>query len=279
LIDLHTHTTESDGTLAPEELVEAARAAGVETLAITDHDTFEGYLRARSRARELGVSLVCGIEVSTRMAGQWYHVLGFFFQLAPPLRFSRWLDAACQRRHERNARLAARLAELSMPVTVADAEALGRSITGRVHFARVLVERGYVPTIEAAFARYLGSRGSAYVEFEEPDTLAAIAALKASGAVAVLAHPVRYELDAETEVLRRFRDAGLDGIEAIHTDHSDANTEHYEQAARGLGMVLSGGSDFHGSLTPHARLGHGNRGRKPIPPSWLEPLQNAIPRS
>ena len=279
MIDLHTHTNESDGAYTPSELVAAAAACGVRTLAITDHDTFEGYLKARPAARQAGIELLCGIEVSTRLDGQWYHVLGYFLETPPTLRFSKWLAAVHERRRDRNQRLAARLTELGVPVSVTDAERLGRSITGRVHFARILVDRGYVGSIEEAFQRYVGSQGAAFVRFSEPDTLAALGELKAARAVAVLAHPVRYRSGDETALLRRLREAGLDGVEIVHTDHRDADTAHYQQLAANLGLAVTGGSDFHGEVTPHARLGYGNHGQTLIPAEFLDSLRHAFSRS
>ncbi len=279
-IDLHTHTDESDGSLAPSELLRAAEAVGLEALGITDHDTFNGCDIAR--AENTGpVELVYGIELSTRarFAGAakaaGVHLLGYFVHGAPPAEFREWLAAMLRYRRERNARLAARLQSLGLEVTLAEAEALGRSLTGRPHFARVLVAKGYAKNHDDAFRRYLGERGAAYVEREEPSVETAVSKIAATGGIASLAHPVRIEEDAGAafeSFVAGLRSSGLAAVEVWHSDHSPEDTERYRDLAVRLGLAMTGGSDFHGDAKPGVALGIG-RGHMAIPRSVLDNLK------
>jgi predicted metal-dependent phosphoesterase TrpH len=280
LLDLHTHTNESDGSFAPAQLVTAAASAGVRALAITDHDTFEGYLAARSAARDLGLDLICGIELSTRFQGRPIHLLGYFLHTAPTLDFSKWLRELAERRRERNRRLAERLTEVGAPVAVEEAEAIGRTITGRVHFARILQAKGYATSIQDAFRRYIGEGAPAYVEVEDPPVADAIAQVRRANGFPVIAHPGRYRMQPadEEQFLNRAAAAGLGGLEAIHSDHDPGQTARYRELAARMGLTVTGGSDFHGDAKPLVRLGHGDQGRLPIPLDWLDALRNAVSR-
>jgi predicted metal-dependent phosphoesterase TrpH len=169
LIDLHSHTNESDGSFSPAELVAEAVRAGVGVLGITDHDTFAGYDLAGPPAREAGVELVRGIELSTKLHGHSVHLLGYFPGNGGLEEFRQWvLDLQASRR-ERNIRLAARLRELGFDIRVEEAEALGRGMTGRPHFARIMVEKGYVANLRQAFDDYLDESAKGYVYRREPD--------------------------------------------------------------------------------------------------------------
>ena len=149
MIDLHSHTNESDGTCSPAQLIEEAVRAGVTILGITDHDTFRGYEQAVPLAGRAGVELVCGIELSTKLHGHSVHLLGYFLAEDGLGEFREWvLDLQASRR-ERNVRLVARLRELGFDITLEEAEARGRGMTGRPHFAQIMVEKGYVPNLRA----------------------------------------------------------------------------------------------------------------------------------
>lgn len=288
MIDLHTHTNESDGSLTPAELVDAARNAGLRAIAITDHDTFAGYdLAQRAGAgydlaqrpgNHDGIDLIRGIEVSTRDGSKSIHVLGYFLDGDPAPEFQDWLTAMLSKRAERNRRLAARLRELGIAIEVEEVEALGRTVTGRVHFARVLMRKKYIRSIQEGFQRYLGETAPAYIEIDDPPSAEAIARLRAAGGLPVIAHTARYEMQdpaRETTFLRRLTDAGLAGIEVIHTDHEAHDIARYDRLATELGLFRTGGSDFHGDVKPHVKLGYGNYGRTPIPPEWLDAMRAA----
>lgn len=279
-IDLHTHTNESDGALSPLELMLAAERLGLEAIAITDHDTFAGWDRARAEYRG-PVELACGIELSTRgprLRGRGpisVHLLGYFLHGGPPPEFREWLAGTLRYRRERNAKLASRLRELGINITLDEVEALGRSLTGRPHFARLLVRKGYAANTADAFDRYLGESGAAYVVREEPATERAVAQIAASGGVAALAHPIRFEneigADFEGEVVR-LKQNGLRAIEVWHTDHAPQDSARYLALARRLGLAPTGGTDFHGDSKPDVKLGTG-RGSISVPLSVLDELK------
>ena len=196
MIDLHTHTTESDGTLSPAELMEAAAAAELEAIAITDHDTFSGYDAALAEAATRGVNLLCGIEISTAWGmpkERTVHLLAYFLAGPPSVDFRGWLAGVQSARKDRNVRLAARLRELGMDIQLEEAEALGRSMTGRPHFARVMVRKGYSRDIRDAFDRYLDESAIGYVDRDEPMFDDAVRRVEAAGGIASLAHPIRLD--------------------------------------------------------------------------------------
>jgi predicted metal-dependent phosphoesterase TrpH len=278
LIDLHTHTNESDGSLAPGDLIGAATTAGLRHLAITDHDTFAGYERAREPARQAGIELIRGIELSTRDNGRPIHLLAYFPAELRGDGFTQWLGELARNRTERNERLAARLAELERPVSVAEAEALGRSITGRVHFARVMLRKGYVKSIPEAFRRYLGEDAPGYVEVDDPPVAEAIERVRRAGGLPVIAHPGRYQLANDQAFLKSLMTAGLGGVEAVHSDHDPFHAARYQKLAEDLGLIATGGSDFHGDVKPGIRLGHGDCGRMPIPETWIAAVHDALSR-
>jgi predicted metal-dependent phosphoesterase TrpH len=274
LIDLHSHTDESDGTYTPSQLVEAARAGGVQTLGITDHDTFAGYDEAIPAAASAGVDLVCGIELSTKLHGHSVHLLGYFFKTAGLTSLRDWvLDMQASRR-ERNIRLAARLRELGLDVTIEEAEARGRGMTGRPHFAQILVEKGYVANLRMAFDEYLDESAKGYVHRREPQFAEAVERIRNAGGIASLAHPVRVAGDVPA-LLPELRGDGLNAIEAYHSDHGPREVELYLGLAEKHGLLVTGGSDFHGAVKPGVRLGTGCDGNLRVPREALERLRAA----
>jgi 3',5'-nucleoside bisphosphate phosphatase len=261
LIDLHTHTTESDGTLSPAELIEAADAIGLEAIAITDHDTFSGYDAAVAAAARRGVDLLCGIEISTawgKPKERTVHLLGYFFGSPAPADFRAWLAGIQSARRDRNVRLAARLRELGMDVQLAEVEALGRNMTGRPHFARVMVSKGYARDIRDAFDRFLDESAVAYVYRDEPMFEEAVRRVTAAGGLASLAHPIRLDSKnpaEEEQTIATMVEMGLPAIEVWHSDHSPTDTLRYLKLAQKLGLRTTGGSDFHGDVKPNVTLG------------------------
>jgi predicted metal-dependent phosphoesterase TrpH len=268
VIDLHTHTTASDGMDAPAALLERAAEAGLEAIAITDHDTCDGWREARAAARD-GLELIAGVELSVQGA----HLLGYFFDAPPPADFLAWLDSLRANRRRRNLAIAEKLREHGMDVACEEAEALGRNITGRAHFARVLLRKRYVRTWSEAFDRYLDEGACCYVERADPLAEEGIARLRAAGAFTSLAHPVRLR---QTEPLRfideMVRD-GLQAIEAFHSDHSAADTAAYLSLAARYNIGVSGGSDYHGPIKPEARLGSGRDGNARCGRNLLDDLR------
>jgi 3',5'-nucleoside bisphosphate phosphatase len=245
VIDLHLHTTASDGTLSPSELVHQARAAGLFTISITDHDTTAGGDAAADAARAAGVELVPGIEVSAVADGRDVHVLGYFLDSASSsLRL--FLDAQREERLRRVTAMGDRLAALGCPVDVApilDSAARGRSV-GRPQIATALLAAGYVATRDEAFDRFLEFGGPAYVPRRGASPQEVIAIIHDAGGVASLAHPGVSRRDDLIPVLAA---AGLDALEAMHSDHDEDAEARYRALARALGLLVTGGSDFHGA--------------------------------
>lgn len=272
MIDLHSHTNESDGTCSPVELIDEAVNAGVNILGITDHDTFAGFDRARAAARESGVELICGIELSTKLHGHSAHLLGYFWGQDGMGDFRKWvLDQQASRR-ERNIRLAKRLRELGFDITLEEAEARGRGMTGRPHFARIMVEKGYVANLRQAFDDYLDESAKGYVYRQEPQFAEGVDAIRRAGGIASLAHPVRVKGDVQA-LMPELCAAGLNAIEAYHSDHTPADTALYLGLAQQYDLRVTGGSDFHGEVKPGVRLGSGCDGNLQIPADLLERLK------
>ena len=271
MIDLHSHTNESDGTFAPAELIAEAVRAGVGTLGITDHDTFAGYDMAVTAARESGVNLICGIELSTKLHGRSVHLLGYFFkpELLPD--FRRWILDLQAARRDRNVRLVARLQELGFDITLAEAERRGRGMTGRPHFAQLMVEKGYVKNLREAFDEYLDESAIGYVYREEPLFAVGVERIRQAGGIASLAHPIRVKGDVGA-LMPELCASGLNAIEAYHSDHTAADTQLYLELARQYGLHVTGGSDFHGAVKPGVMLGSG-AGNLRIPDDLVERLR------
>jgi predicted metal-dependent phosphoesterase TrpH len=282
LIDLHSHTTASDGTASPSGLVALAVERGLEALAITDHDTLAGYEAAVPHARAVGLELICGVELSTRphvtertARPPSVHLLGYFLNGEPSAVFRDWLCSQQESRRERNRVLIARLQELGVAITLGEVEEIGGSLTGRPHFARILQQKGYVQSRQEAFDLYLADDAKAGVERDEPGLLEGIDRIREGGGLASLAHPVRLE-SCELPFLRTFlkglAEQGMQGLEVYHSDHSDEQTACLRAMAVEFGMVETGGSDYHGGNKPGVELGTG-RGNLALPLEVLEKMR------
>lgn len=271
MVDLHSHTNESDGTSSPEELVGEAKQAGVGVLAITDHDTFAGYDRARS-IENLGIELVCGIEISTKLHGQTVHLLGYFLEGEPGPGFREWILGLRVSRRDRNRRLAEKLRSLGLEITLEEAEQRGRGMTGRPHFAQLLRDKGYVATLQEAFDEYLDESAKGYVDRDEPGLGEAIARIREAQGIASLAHPVRIKGGIEG-ILAELAGYGLNAVEAYHSDHSAEQTKTYLDLAKAHGLRVTGGSDYHGATKPGIELGRGY-GNLSIPGDLLARLRS-----
>ena len=272
MIDLHSHTNQSDGSFSPAELIAEARRVGVRTLAITDHDTLAGYDQAVPHAQDAGVELLCGIEISTKWNGQPAHLLGYFLGAGDLAEFREWIRETQAARNARNVRLAERLRELGFDVTLEEAQARGRGVTGRPHFAQILVEKGYVGSVQQAFEELLGESSKGYVDRREPPFAEGVERIRKAGGIASLAHPVRLKGDFPT-MLPALCDCGLNAIEAYHSDHRPEDTEIFLALAARHGLLVTGGSDFHGAVKPNLELGTGRRGNLRIPKDLVERLR------
>jgi len=254
MIDLHSHTTASDGELSPEELLARARAAGVTTLAVTDHDTVKGLARAQAAATAEGVRLVPGIEVSTESEGREVHILGHFVDPQEP-GLASFSDRLRDERAERMGRMVQRMNQLGFPVTLEEVERIAAGAhLGRPHLALALVARGVVTSTREAFDRFLGDGKPGYVDRFRLPAEDAIAMLHRARGTATLAHPGSSKVSPYT--LERLAKAGLDGLEVFHPDHVPSQREAFLRQAEALGLVPTAGSDFHGPrVTPDRSLG------------------------
>ncbi|MFT3872738.1 MAG: PHP domain-containing protein [Nocardioides sp.] len=257
-IDLHTHSDVSDGTMAPGEVVRAAAAAGLDVVGLTDHDTAAGWATAEAAALETGISLVRGLEISTRFGGRGVHLLGYLVDPTyPPLveALGKILDG----RSSRVPAILERLRGLGIDIDVADVRRVAphARATGRPHIADALVEAGVVSDRAAAFRELLNPGRPAYVQRYAADLEDMIGLVTAAGGVAVIAHPWGRQDPSvlSEEGLARLRQVGLAGVEVDHQDHSPADRERLRAIARELELVATGSSDFHGTGKVNHELG------------------------
>lgn len=252
-IDLHTHTTHSDGSASPEELIGLASAKRARAVAITDHDTVAALVEARAAAERFGIELVAGIEISAEYSPGTMHILGYCIDDKSTALGAK-LDELKKVREERNPQIASRLRSLGFDISYDEvAELAGNKVVGRPHFARLMIEKGYVSSIQEAFDRFLKKGAAAYVEKARLSPAESIALVHHAGGVAVLAHPYQLKLSSYEEVDRlvgELAGLGLDGVEAVYSRHSAAERASYSEIAARNGLLVTGGSDYHGSYKP-----------------------------
>ena len=281
-IDLHAHTNESDGSFSPDNLVKLAVEARLKALAITDHDTFRGYEKAVEFANRCGLPLIRGIELNSRLVVEhqvrYAHILGYFPSGEPSWGFTQWLSGQRDERRNRNERLAEKLRARGVDIRLEEVEARGKSLAGRPHFARVLVEKGYASNADDAFRRYIGEDAPTFVERQSLSSEEVVGFIRSGGGLPAVAHPIRLSLphdESERRVLLRLKDAGLAGLEVIHSEHSAELQRYYLGLAEGLNLLPVGGSDFHGSAKTDIALGSGRSGNVRVPLNWLERMRSA----
>lgn len=272
-VDLHTHTTASDGTLSPRELVLAAVRQGVIVLAVTDHDSTEGLGDAMSEAAvHPPLTIVPGLEINCDVDGAEIHVLGYFVTHEAPW-FQDFLREQRAERVARVHRIAERLGELGMPIDPAEVFALvGEGAAGRPHVAQVMVKRGYVKSVREAFDRFLKANGPAHVPRRRLAPADAVRVIRRAGGVPVLAHP---GLAGRDELIPELVGAGLMGIETYYAEHSSAQITTYLDMCRRYDLVATGGSDYHGPQSGRANP----IGSPPVPWSAWEELQRRRERA
>lgn len=246
MIDLHLHSTASDGRLTPTELVAHAAASGIRILAVTDHDTTAGFEEAAAEAARQAVLLVPGIEITAVDRGRDVHMLGYFFDRSDA-GFAQFLTAQRATRVTRIVEMATRLGTLGMPVDVQplidEARRHTSTSLGRPRLARAMIDAGYVATTREAFDKWLAQGRPAFIERAGASPEEVIGIVHRSGGLVSLAHPGRTRID---ERIAALRDAGLDAIEVYHSDHDAGMVTTYLTMARQLDCMVTGGSDFHG---------------------------------
>jgi len=277
LIDLHTHTTCSDGTYTPAELIEYAAEKNLKAISITDHDTVSAYGEGFDLAEKFNIELIPGMEISAYYEGREIHILGYFIDLSSK-ELLKFLSHYVSMRNNRNLEVINLLNKENIPVTMEDIRSLsGGEITGRSHFARYLVDNGYAASVKEAFDNYLIKGKKGYSPRVLPGYKEAVEIILGSGGIPVLAHPVMYkqtyvECDAMVKVLKS---AGLAGLEAIYSNNSAENDINYKKIADKYSLIVTGGSDFHGLNKPGLDLGSGYGGLA-VDYSILESLKKHI---
>ncbi len=273
-IDLHAHTTASDGSLTPTELVVLAAEEGLTALAVTDHDTLDGLAEAEEAARQMNIELVPGIELAINCSSGRLHMLGYLLDRENPILNGR-LARLKKNRAARNAHMVDRLQSMGIDISIEDviAESGGGQV-GRPHMAMALVKMGAAKSAQDAFDRLLADGASAHIPKDKISVEEGLDLIHAAGGLAVMAHPASLMLeDAELAgELKRLRGLGMDGVECYYSQHTHERTDALLEMARGAGLLATGGSDFHGAAKPHVRLGH-VYGDKPAPTALLAALK------
>jgi len=273
------HSRCSDGSQEPEFLVEWAAALGLKAISLTDHDTTRGVQRAMARGRELGVEVVPGCEISVKLSGGTFHLLAYFYDLDDAA-FEARLREIADKRESRNRKILAALGKHGMAISYDEllAEA-GEAVIGRPHIAAIMERKGYVKTRQEAFDKWIANDGPAYFEKDTFGPGEALAFVRKHKAVPVLAHPYwlnRGSLGATEDYLREMKGLGLMGIEVVYPDHDRQWTSGLTEIAKRLGLIITGGSDYHGGKTkPDTTLGTGEGGGFRVPADLLDALRQA----
>ncbi len=279
MIDLHVHSTCSDGSCSPSELVHLALKGGVSALSLTDHDTTAGVASFMETCEEYGLEGVPGVEISVEVKPGTMHVLGYYIDCANAS-LQAGLAKIQHGREARNREILRKLNELDMDLVWEEVSGLsGEDIVGRPHFAKALVERGYVKSARQAFDRYLAKGKPAYAERFRLTPAAGIGLINGAGGVAVLAHPSTLSLgrnDLE-QLVGDLVAQGLGGLEVHYSEHTSKQVQAYLKLARKFKIVATGGTDFHGDLNPGLRLGRGF-GDLEVPDELLIELRSARDR-
>lgn len=281
-IDLHTHSTRSDGTLTPAELIRYAAQKGLAAIALTDHDTIDGIEEAVQAARSLSSQdpdalvpeVIPGVELSTEYRGKDIHIVGLFIDWQNR-EFADRLRGFADARIYRNRKMCSLLTENGCPVSYEDLEAaFPDTVITRAHFAQYLLDRGMISSIDEAFRKLIGDDCPCFVPREKITPHDAVRFLLRFGGVPILAHPLQYKM-SETELdalVASLAGLGLDGIEVYYSTHRQADTANLSRIAEKYGLLLSGGSDFHGTRKQNLDLGTGY-GHLYVPDTILPPIR------
>lgn len=274
IVDLHVHSTESDGTLTPKDLVAEAKKAGLAAFALTDHDTCQGVGKAMPLAASAGIELIPGIELSTDYHGKEVHIVGLYIDIENEQLLKKTAEyRKC--RSERNALMVEALRKEGLSITMEELVAENPDcVITRANIARFLYEHGQIKSVREAFDRYIGDHCKCYVGRLKVASTDAVRLIKEAGGTAILAHPLLYGLSNTNlqKMIDALKPVGLDGLEAIYSTYTTGEEQQMKRLARENGLLISGGSDFHGSNKPDIALGRG-RGHLYIPYSVLETIK------
>lgn len=272
-IDLHTHSTASDGSMTPKELVRHAGERGLSAIALTDHDTIDGIKEAVDAARGIGLEVVPGVEISVDYKSEM-HILGYFLD-ERYLKLAHTLEQLRENRNKRNKRMIKKLNDIGFNISIAEVEAECRDkVVGRSHIAKVMYNKGYVSSIRSAFDKYLSIGGAAYAKKEMLTPGQGIGMIIEAGGLPVLAHPMylNHSIQQLDDLLSKLVKFKLKGIEAYYVDNTGKDTEAHLKLAEKYKLFVTGGSDFHGSLKPDIEIGTG-RGNLNIPYQLLDKMK------
>lgn len=274
-IDLHVHSTASDGTMSPEKLVELAYRQGLAAIAVSDHDTAEGFAAAYEAGQRLGVEVVPAIEISTKY-GRAVHILGYYIDTESPA-LKALLDWIVEDRDSRNKKMAQLMAADGLPISYEAMHERFGTVIGRPHFAQLLVELGLAHSVRDAFDRFV-EKGQKY--YQPRNILPidrAIGIILEAGGIATLAHPFQYRLDEAglRELIEHCMNLGVLAMECRYSGYSKEQSDYLEALAEEYGLLKTGGSDFHGSNKPHISLGSGT-GELEVPYKYLEELKKVV---
>lgn len=277
-IDLHTHSLKSDGSMTPAEVVSEAKKAGLCAIAISDHDTVDGIEEAVAQGEKIGVEVIPAIEFSVQSKTET-HILGYFIDFKNP-ELLKILEQVVDLRIERNHVTVKRLNELGFDITLEEVRALApNNFVGRAHFARVLMDKGYTESVKEGFDKYMSAGKYAYCEKQRLTAKEAVELISKCGGISFLAHPHLTKLPDEElrEFLKELKGYGLKGLEGYYTDYTPEMQAKYQNMAKELGLIISGGTDFHAAMKPHISIGTG-LGNMKIPYSVLENMKKAAGR-
>lgn len=275
-VDLHTHSTASDGSMSPEELVIHAARQGLAAIALTDHDTVSGVERAIAQGKISRIEVIPGIEFSAR-SETLTHILGYGIDIDNPV-VRAILDEVVEKRRERNEMTAKLLQELGFDVTVEEAAAIAPGgIIGRAHYAKLLMDKGYTCSVQESFDKYLASGKPAYFSNQKLEAKRIIEAIHSAGGLAFLAHPHQMKLgDGLEDYVKELVSYGLDGIEGYHSEYDEAMQTEFQSLAERFGLMISGGTDFHGDMKPHISIGTGINGNVCVPYRIFGDIKEAV---
>ena len=267
-IDLHMHSTRSDGSFSPKDVVTHAAALGISTISLTDHDSVAGVAEATTAGNEIGVGVIPGVELSAQVGEKDIHILGYFIDPEQG-DLNSFLKKFQDARIERAEKIVEKLNRMGIPIQMAHVLAkAGNAAVGRPHVADVMVEEGFVFSSNEAFYKYLGYAKPAYQPKYTMSPEEAIEVIHASGGLASLAHPILYARD---DLIPKFADVGLDAIEVMHIKHEKKDVKRYSDVAKKYGLLKTGGSDCHGDGRGDAIMG-----QVKVPVEFLDAMKERI---
>lgn len=276
IVDLHVHSTESDGTFTPDELIIEAKRVGLKAIALTDHDTFSGIEKARLLAEKENIELIPGIELSTNYNGKEIHIVGLYIDTANE-KLAKETAEFRECRDNRNVKMIELLQNEGFNITLEALEAENPDcVITRANIARFMLNHGMIKSIQEAFDKYIGDDCKCYVCRHKATPMEAVKLIKDANGIAILAHPLLYHMNTnQLQILiDELKSVGLDGIEAIYSTHTVGEEQLVKRIAKENNLLISGGSDFHGENKPYIKLGTG-KGQLYIPSSVLDNIKAA----